>query len=451
MLHLLYARFWHKVLFDLGVVQTDEPFRRLVSQGMILGEVEYTARQDAGGNWCNEDEDGENSSSTSSVVRIDPSDAVKSSTSPTGLALASAPEVHVSARAHKMSKSRGNVVNPDDVVAEFGADSLRLYEMFMGPLRETKVRGLLEGGVGGWVVGGWEREREREKGVPFVALKKTRCSSHLFLSPTPTPPPTPPTVPFPTPTPKKVWSTRSVDGDPPPLPRPLLAPHLPAGVLRGSSSDQRPAPPAPLNDQARHRRDRRAAVQHHDLGLMEFVNGATKWDRPPPQERAEDFALLLAPYAPHLAEEAWEHLDGEEASPSSRRKRATKTEELMLVLVLLLRIRRRHLLPPLLLHSHLRPLARGRRVLAGRRDRHAARAGQREDARVGRAARRGRRRGRGRRDGRGEGIPAVARLLEEEGAKVARVVFVPGRIINFIVVGGGGGGGGGRGKKKKKS
>jgi len=78
-LHLLYARFWHKVLFDLGLVSTAEPFKRLVNQGLILGE------------------DGQ-----------------------------------------KMSKSRGNVVNPDDVVAEYGADSLRCYEMFMGPLEQTK-------------------------------------------------------------------------------------------------------------------------------------------------------------------------------------------------------------------------------------------------------------------------------------------------------------------------
>jgi leucyl-tRNA synthetase len=78
-LHLLYARFWHKVLFDLGFVSTTEPFKKLVNQGMILGS------------------DGE-----------------------------------------KMSKSRGNVINPDDVVHEFGADSLRLYEMFMGPLEKVK-------------------------------------------------------------------------------------------------------------------------------------------------------------------------------------------------------------------------------------------------------------------------------------------------------------------------
>ena len=93
-LHLLYSRFWHKVLFDRGYVSTVEPFRKLVNQGMILGENN-----------------------------------------------------------EKMSKARGNVVNPDDIVREFGADSLRLFEMFMGPLEATKpwstagvsgVRGFLD-------------------------------------------------------------------------------------------------------------------------------------------------------------------------------------------------------------------------------------------------------------------------------------------------------------------
>ena len=78
-LHLLYARFWHKVLFDYNVVNSPEPFHKLIHQGLILGE------------------DGQ-----------------------------------------KMSKSRGNVVNPDDVIESWGADSFRLYEMFMGPLEEDK-------------------------------------------------------------------------------------------------------------------------------------------------------------------------------------------------------------------------------------------------------------------------------------------------------------------------
>jgi leucyl-tRNA synthetase len=78
-LHLLYSRFWHKVLFDRGIVSMPEPFQKLVNQGMILGENN-----------------------------------------------------------EKMSKSRGNVINPDAIVSEYGADSLRLYEMFMGPLEASK-------------------------------------------------------------------------------------------------------------------------------------------------------------------------------------------------------------------------------------------------------------------------------------------------------------------------
>ncbi|MDR2149621.1 MAG: leucine--tRNA ligase [Spirochaetaceae bacterium] len=78
-LHLLYSRFWHKVLFDLGLVNSSEPFQRLVNQGMILGE------------------DGQ-----------------------------------------KMSKARGNVINPDDIIRQYGADSMRIYEMFMGPLEVSK-------------------------------------------------------------------------------------------------------------------------------------------------------------------------------------------------------------------------------------------------------------------------------------------------------------------------
>lgn len=77
-LHLLYARFWHKYLYDKGIVSTKEPFKKLFHQGMILGE-----------------------------------------------------------NGEKMSKSRGNVINPDDIVKNFGADSLRLYEMFMGPLEDS--------------------------------------------------------------------------------------------------------------------------------------------------------------------------------------------------------------------------------------------------------------------------------------------------------------------------
>lgn len=129
-LHLLYARFWHKVLYDIGAVSTDEPFQRLVSQGMILGETEYSVWQDPSGAPAHPD------SPHATATRVDASDVEKAGE---GYCLRSDKAAHVTARAHKMSKSRGNVVNPDDVVTRFGADSLRLYEMFMGPLRDTKV------------------------------------------------------------------------------------------------------------------------------------------------------------------------------------------------------------------------------------------------------------------------------------------------------------------------
>ena len=131
-LHLLYARFWHKVLFDRGHVHTPEPFGRLVNQGMILGMVYYVHKDESGNlvsfdviqklgkrfwwdrveNARVEERDGEYF-----LVRTD---------------------IKLEAIAEKMSKARKNVVNPDDVVKEYGADSMRLYEMFMGPLEATK-------------------------------------------------------------------------------------------------------------------------------------------------------------------------------------------------------------------------------------------------------------------------------------------------------------------------
>merc|ERR1712176_1283344 len=134
-LHLLYARFWHKVLYDIGVVSTKEPFRKLVSQGMILGEVEYTAYKDSEGKYVSVDKAKDNLSQLESVS-LQEADVVKKGK---GYVLKENNDVLIHARAHKMSKSRGNVINPDEVVEAYGADSLRLYEMFMGPLRETKV------------------------------------------------------------------------------------------------------------------------------------------------------------------------------------------------------------------------------------------------------------------------------------------------------------------------
>jgi len=133
-LHLLYARFWHKVLYDIGVVTTKEPFQKLVSQGMILGEVEYTAFVDEkSGAYVSA---GSKEAQNAIATKVDSSKVTKKGD---GFVLTENPKIKVNSRAFKMSKSRGNVVNPDDVVSEYGADSLRLYEMFMGPLTDVKV------------------------------------------------------------------------------------------------------------------------------------------------------------------------------------------------------------------------------------------------------------------------------------------------------------------------
>ena len=149
-LHLLYARFWHKVLFDLGHLSTPEPFQKLVNQGLILGESDYFLFKNA--------ESGDPVSSrdvrdiSESGARL--SGSLEDGTKVIGYPLPGGendvekrdgvfywrdqPDIAVEDKAFKMSKSRGNVVNPDDVVAEYGADALRLYEMFMGPLEQVK-------------------------------------------------------------------------------------------------------------------------------------------------------------------------------------------------------------------------------------------------------------------------------------------------------------------------
>ena len=114
-LHLLYARFWHKVLFDLGLVPTSEPFKRLVNQGMILGMAYKTSR-----------------GVLIPMDRIEWRDG-----KPYGAEEGGEKELLVEFPA-KMSKSLRNVVNPDDIIRDYGADSLRLYEMFMGPLQAVK-------------------------------------------------------------------------------------------------------------------------------------------------------------------------------------------------------------------------------------------------------------------------------------------------------------------------
>ncbi|HTW94416.1 MAG TPA: class I tRNA ligase family protein, partial [Tepidisphaeraceae bacterium] len=151
-LHLLYSRFWHKVLFDLGYVSTAEPFARLVNQGMILGETEFHVFEDESGNPISvtevrdiEEKADENGVRVVAIRRAGGKsvfgrrvgeDEVEKAGD--GYRLKSNPAIRVDARSFKMSKSRGNVVTPDAIVNDYGADTFRLYEMYMGPLEAQK-------------------------------------------------------------------------------------------------------------------------------------------------------------------------------------------------------------------------------------------------------------------------------------------------------------------------
>jgi len=120
-LHLLYSRFWHKVLFDLGIVSTDEPYKKLYNQGMILAFAYETATGAKVASDLVEEKEGK-------FFHTETGEELKQIVA-------------------KMSKSLKNVVNPDDVINVYGADSLRLYEMFLGPLDATKP--WVENGVKG--------------------------------------------------------------------------------------------------------------------------------------------------------------------------------------------------------------------------------------------------------------------------------------------------------------
>ncbi|XP_015621237.1 LOW QUALITY PROTEIN: leucine--tRNA ligase, chloroplastic/mitochondrial [Oryza sativa Japonica Group] len=242
-LHLLYARFWHKVLYDIGVVSTKEPFKCLINQGLILGEVEYTAYRDNKGRWVSADS---NSSLIDCYQEKVPADKVTKVGD--HYVLKDDANIRLNARAYKMSKSRGNVINPDDVVSEYGADSLRLYEMFMGPLRDSKT----------WSTGGIE-------GV------------HRFLG--------------------RTW--RLVVGTP-----------LPDGSY-GVGTTVTDEEPTLDQLRVLHKCIARVTEEIQETrfntaisAMMEFVNAAYKWDTQP-KSVIESFILLLSPFAPHMAEELW--------------------------------------------------------------------------------------------------------------------------------------------------
>ena len=241
-LHLLYSRFWHKVLYDRGHVSCPEPFGKLVNQGMILGEVEFTGYRRAAGGWVSAGQQ-----QAGDIAARVPADQVEKQGE--HFVLRDAPNIRVESRAYKMSKSRGNVVNPDQIVRDFGADSLRLYEMFMGPLEATKP---------------WSTT-----GVGGVRGFLDRCW-------------------------RLVVDDRAEEI--------TLAPQVCADV--------------PTADQLRelHRlidkvtRDIQALSFNTAIArMMEFVNFCTPLDRRP-RAILEPFVAVLAPFAPHLAEELWEIL-----------------------------------------------------------------------------------------------------------------------------------------------
>jgi leucyl-tRNA synthetase len=243
-LHLLYARFWHKVLLDAGHLNVAEPFAKLVHQGMILGEVEYTGYQFSG-NFVSRElieanpEGGFRHKGTGDeveVVRV-PEDATEKKGG--NVVLKADSSIVVDARAFKMSKSRGNVVNPDEVIAAHGADALRLYEMFLGPLEATKP---------------WSTH-----GIQGVSRFLERCWN-LGQKP--------------------AWDVRP-DGE-------LL--RLMHKTLRKVGED---IEALRLN----------TAIS----AMMIYLNELAKAD-PLPREALEMLVRMLHPFAPHLAEELWETL-----------------------------------------------------------------------------------------------------------------------------------------------
>ena len=214
-LHLLYARFWHKVLFDLGYVSSPEPFYKLVNQGLILGE------------------DGQ-----------------------------------------KMSKSRGNVVNPDDILEEFGADALRLYEMFMGPLEMVKpwnTKGVE--GVYRFLGRVWrmfiDEKTEKTFEQKFTVSNEQRSELLAELK----------------------LSIDVVDIDPSQEQMKVL--HTCIKKVTEDMENMR------FN----------TAIS----ALMVFVNEASNWDLRP-LSVMKDFLLLLVPFAPHIAEELYSKTNSQEGS-----------------------------------------------------------------------------------------------------------------------------------------
>jgi leucyl-tRNA synthetase len=240
-LHLLYARFWHKVLFDCGVVSTPEPFMRLVNQGMILGEIEYTAFKDNEGNWVSFDQVKDEDSFERVKLSEDQTEKKGQKT------VIKDTDILVKARAEKMSKSRGNVVNPDDIVQEYGADSLRLYEMFMGPLEAVKPWSTKDvGGPFRFLQRTWRLLIDENTGLPNEKIQDKAASKEMLKS--------------------MHECIKKVGED--------------IEALRFNTAIS---------------------------AMMSFVNDAYKWAYFP-KEFVNSFIMLLSPFAPHIAEELWDKM-----------------------------------------------------------------------------------------------------------------------------------------------
>jgi leucyl-tRNA synthetase len=220
-LHLLYARFWHKVLYDLGHVSTPEPFGKLFNQGMIRS----FAYRDKRGVYLSYDQ-----------VETSGDKPVHAETGE-----------DVSQSVEKMSKSLKNVVNPDEVIQQYGADTFRLYEMFMGPLEASKP---------------WNTQD-----VPGV---------HRFL--------------------QRVWRMIAGGEDQP--------------ALVAETSPDSPLERA-LHKLIRKVGEDIEAMKFNTAiaAMMEFVNQAFKIGSISPNQ-ARRFVLVLAPFAPHISEELWQKLGG---------------------------------------------------------------------------------------------------------------------------------------------
>ena len=220
-LHLLYARFWHKVLYDAGIVSTKEPFQKLFNQGMILA---YSYRDDNGKYYY-------------------PKEVERRSD---GAYYARETGVKVNTQIEKMSKSRFNVVNPDDVVRDYGADSMRLYEMFMGPLDRDKP----------WT----------DEGINGV---------NRFL--------------------KRVWNMYVTEDD----------------KINPAIKETAPSP-AMLKEINKLVKGVTGDIEGLLFNtaiakMMEFVNFVSK-ETVLDKESMEKFVLVMAPFAPHIAEELWSRL-----------------------------------------------------------------------------------------------------------------------------------------------